>query len=167
MQDRDGLDWDNALDRAYRVAFGVLRDAEGARDVAQQACAKALVNLESFQRRCPFPHWVRSIAFHLALDEVRKQRPWDGDPDELAGGENPEHAAASQESASALHRCLARLTEHQRIIFLAKHLDQMKGAEIAAEMNTAEGTVWATLNQSAKKLRECLDRYGIAPGRLQ
>ena len=37
----------------------------------------------------------------------------------------------------------------------------MKGAEIAAEMNTREGTVWATLSQVAENLRRCLNRYGI------
>jgi RNA polymerase sigma factor (sigma-70 family) len=118
------------------------------------------------QGRCAFPSWVRSIAFRLALDAKKGLNPASLDPDELAASENPERAAHGRQAASALLRCLAELTERQRLIFLAKHLDGMKGAEIAAEMNAREGTVWATLNQAAANLRQCLNRHGIDRGAL-
>jgi RNA polymerase sigma-70 factor (ECF subfamily) len=166
VADHRSFDWEMALERAYRVAFAILRDAARAKDVAQQACFKALVKLDSFQGRCSFPSWVRSIALHVAFDEKRGLGRLDGDPDELPGNEDPEHRAASQQSSEALLRCLAELTERQRLIFLAKHLDQMKGAEIAAEMNTKPGTVWATLHQATANLRLCLNRHGIDRGVL-
>ena len=166
MADHRAFDWETALARAYRVAFAVLHDAARAKDVAQQACFKALVKLDSFQGRCSFPSWVRSIALHLALDERKVLDRLDGDPEELPGNDDPERGAASQQASDALLRCLAELTERQRLIFLAKHLDQMKGAEIAAEMNTKDGTVWATLHQAATNLRLCLSRHGIDRGVL-
>lgn len=167
MPETDGFDWETALARAYRVAFAVLRDVPRAREVAQQACFKALVKLDSFQGRCSFPRWVQSIAFYLSLDLKQRPGPVGSDPDELPGAGDPEHAAIAHQSSSALLRCLAELTERQRLIFLAKHVDQMKGSEIAAEMNTREGTVWATLNQTAANLRRCLDRHGIDRGAIQ
>lgn len=166
MADPVGFDWETALARAYRAAFAVLRDASLAEEVAQQACVKAFVRLDTFEGRCAFPSWVRSIAFHLALDAKRHLSASTIDPDALPGGGNPERSAAEGETSSALHRCLSELTERQREIFLAKHLDGMKGAEIANEMNAREGTVWATLHQAASNLRRCLDRHGIGPGAL-
>ena len=166
VADDGAHDWEAALARAYRTAFAILRDAPLAEEVAQQACFKALVNLDSFQGRCSFPSWVRSIAFHLALDTKKRLGPASLDPDDLVASGNPEHGAASRQHSSALLRCLAELTERQRLIFLAKHLDGMKGAEIAAEMNAREGTVWATLHQAAANLRECLNRQGIDRGAL-
>jgi RNA polymerase sigma-70 factor (ECF subfamily) len=157
----DDLDWDQALARAYRVAYAVLRDADRARDVAQKACVKALVHLSSLQERRSFPGWVRRIAYHLALDAWQAPPLTGDDPDALAGTKDPERDASARQAARALHRCLAKLTEHQREIFLAKHLDQMKGADIAAELGAKEGTVWATLHQTATKLRRCLEEQGV------
>lgn len=161
MPDHRSYDWETAFERAYRAAFGVLRDAPRAEEVAQQACFKALVNLDSFQGRSSFPRWVQSIAFRLALDMRKKLGTPGPDPDHLAGTEDPERQVVMRQAGDAFFRCLAELTDRQQQIFLAKHLDGMKGAEIAAEMNTREGTVWATLNQAAENLRRCLSRYGI------
>lgn len=161
MPDGDDLDWDQALDRAHRVAYAVLRDADRARDVAQQACVKALVHLASLQERRSFPGWVRRIAYNLAMDAWRALPPAGEDPDALPGARDPERDASTRQAARALHLCLAKLTENQREIFLAKHLDQMKGADIAAEVGAKEGTVWATLHQTASKLRRCLEEQGV------
>jgi RNA polymerase sigma factor (sigma-70 family) len=161
VPDHPSYDWETALARAYRAAFGVLRDAPLAKDVAQQACFKALVKIDSFQGRCSFPRWVQSIAFYLALDVKKSQAPPGLDPNDFTGTDDPERQAVIGQASDALLRCLAELTDRQQQIFLAKHLDGMKGAEIAAEMNTREGTVWATLSQVAENLRGCLNRYGI------
>jgi RNA polymerase sigma-70 factor, ECF subfamily len=166
VPDHGSYDWEMALERAYRVAFAILRDAALAEEVAQQACFKALVKLDTFEGRCSFPSWVRSIAFPLSLDAKAALTPSSVDPEELEGSGDPEREAHGHQTASALHRCLDELTERQRLMFLAKHLDGMKGAEIAAEMNTKEGTVWATLNQAAANLRGCLDRHGVDRGVL-
>jgi RNA polymerase sigma-70 factor (ECF subfamily) len=161
VPDHHGIDWETAFLRAYRAAYGVLRDAALAEEVAQEACVKALVKLDSFLGCGSFPGWVRKIAHNLALDVKRSQRPIGPDPDALEGGDDPEAGAFSREACDALHRCLDELTEQQRLIFLAKYLDGMKGAEVAIEANVREGTVSATLSQTAANLRKCLGRQGI------
>ena len=161
MPDHPALDWETAFDRAYRAAYGVLRDAALAEEIAQEASVKALVRLDSFRGSGSFASWVRTIAHNLALDAKRGSRPTGPDPDDLAGDDDPEDAAFSREACDALHRCLGEVTDHQRQIFLGKYLDGMKGAEVAAEVNVREGTVWATLDQTRNNLRRCLEQYGI------
>jgi RNA polymerase sigma-70 factor (ECF subfamily) len=165
----DGIDWETAFDRAYQGAYGVLRNAALAEDVAQDACIKALARLDSFRGRGSFAGWVRKIAHNLALDALRARRPIDPDPDpdDFPGGDDPEAGAFSREACDALHRCLGELTDHQREIFLGKYLDGMKGSEVAAEVDVQIGTVWATLHQSTANLRSCLSRFGIDRGALQ
>jgi RNA polymerase sigma-70 factor (ECF subfamily) len=167
VPEHHGIDWETAFSRAYRAAYGILRDAARAEEVAQEACVKALVRLDSFAGRGSFAGWVRKIAHNLALDVKRGLAPPGPDPDALEGGDDPEAGAFSREACDALHRCLGELTEHQRLIFLGKHLDGMKGAEVALEANVREGTVWATLSQTAANLRKCLGRQGIDRGALQ
>jgi RNA polymerase sigma-70 factor (ECF subfamily) len=161
VSDSSELDWESALTRAYRRAHGVLRDAQLAEEIAQQACLKALAHLNTFAGRGSFAAWVGSIAFHLAIDARKRVLADPIDAELLPDRDDPERNAGEREATDALLRCLEGLTEHQRRIFLAKHLDGLKGAEIAAEMRLREGTVWATLNQSAANLRRCLDRHGI------
>jgi RNA polymerase sigma-70 factor (ECF subfamily) len=161
VPDPDGIDWEAAFDRAYRAAHGVLRNGALAEDVAQEACVKALVRLDSFKGTGSFPSWVRKIAHNLALDVKRGLGPPGPDPDALEGDDDPEAGAFSREVCDALHRCLGELTEHQRLIFLGKYLDGMKGAEVALEASVQTGTVWATLSQTAANLRKCLARQGI------
>jgi RNA polymerase sigma-70 factor, ECF subfamily len=161
VPDHHGIDWNTAFDRAYRGAYGVLRDAALAEEVAQEACVKALVRLGSFRGTGSFASWVGKIAHNLALDVMRGSRPIGPDPDTLEGDDDPEAGAFSREACEALHRCLGELTDQQRLIFLSKHLDGMKGAEVAIEANVREGTVWATLHQAAASLRRCLAQHGI------
>lgn len=164
-----GIDWETAFDRAYRAAYGVLRDRALAEEVAQEACIKALARLDSFRGRGSFAGWVRKIAHNLAIDALRRRRPIDPglDPDAFPGDDDPEAAAFRREAGDALHLCLAELTDHQREIVLAKYHDGMKGREVALEANVEEGTVWATLSQSARNLIECLAQRGIDRGVLQ
>jgi RNA polymerase sigma-70 factor (ECF subfamily) len=163
-----GIDWDTAFDSAYGAAYGVLRDPALAEDVAQEACIKALVRLDSFQGHGSFQAWVWKIAHNLALDALRSRRPIDpdADPDAFAGGDDPAAGVFSRKTCDALHRCLGELTDHQRLIFLGKYLDGMKGTEVALEANVETGTVWATLSQTAEKLRKCLGSQGIGPEAL-
>ena len=111
---------------------------------------------------------MRAIAFHLALDVKKGLGKIDPstDPSDLEGSGNPAPGAFLRTESDALQDCLSRLTEHQLIIFFAKHLEGMKGPEVAEEVGVAVGTVHATLHQVAKKLRRCLEGHGIAQGLL-
>lgn len=155
------MDWEAAFTRAYGAAHAVLRDAARAEEIAQEACLKALVKLDSFAGHGSFPSWVRTIAFKLALDARKGLPPGGPDPDRLAGVDDPEVGASSREQSAALYECLSRLSDRQRTIFLDKYHLGMKGAEIAADVGVREGTVWATLSQATANLRRCLEGHGI------
>ena len=169
MRASSSIDWDAAYERAYRDAYGVLRNRALAEDVAQEACIKAWVHLDTFAGRGSFAGWVRRIAHNLSLDALRGRRPIPSglDPDELEGDDDPERTAFARQERNALHGCIAELPPQQRGIVLARFLDGMKGAEIALEANIREGTVWATLVHAYRNLRRCLEQHGIERGALQ
>ena len=50
---------------------------EGAEDLVQQVCVKALTNLHQFSGKVPFSHWVSRIAVNTCLNQIRheKRRP--------------------------------------------------------------------------------------------
>src|SRR5260221_3917391 len=72
---------------AFRVAYGVLRHAADAEDVAQEALLKAYRNFESLREPTRFRGWLVRIAFRMALDRWRSvKRREKGE----APGEQPE-----------------------------------------------------------------------------
>src|SRR5258707_10226785 len=71
---------------AFRVAYGVLRNAAEAEDVAQEALLKAYRNFGRLRERTRFRGWLVRIAFRMALDRWRSaKRRGEGEE----GGEGP------------------------------------------------------------------------------
>jgi RNA polymerase sigma-70 factor (ECF subfamily) len=56
---------------AFRTAYLVVRDADTARDVAQEGFIRAYRNLHRFRPGSAFRPWLLRIVTNLALNEVR------------------------------------------------------------------------------------------------
>src|ERR671937_27453 len=73
---------DRAIDQAYRahatevyrVAYGVLRDADDALDATHDAFARAWERWEQYDSQRPLRAWLHGIVVHLALDRLRRRR---------------------------------------------------------------------------------------------
>src|SRR5919107_5564705 len=73
---------DGAIDQAYRdhapdvyrVAYGILRDAEEAVDATHDAFARAWERWEQYDSQRPLRAWLHGIVVHEALDRLRRQR---------------------------------------------------------------------------------------------
>src|SRR2546423_461617 len=62
--------------RAYRLAWSILRDAEEARDVSQEAFIRLFQAAGSFGGRARFSTWFYRLLVNLCLDQRRKTRWW-------------------------------------------------------------------------------------------
>jgi len=60
---------------------------------------------------------------------------------------------------SIFSRCLKRLTEKQRLIFVMKHYNQLKYAEIAETLDIAVGTVKSLNYKAVRNLRVLISPY--------
>ena len=67
--------------RAYRLAWSILRDAEEARDLSQEAFLRLYEAAGSFRGTARFSTWFYRILVNLCLDARRRRRWW-----HLAGG---------------------------------------------------------------------------------
>src|SRR3954463_11810033 len=73
---------DRAIDQAYRdhapdvyrVAYGILRDADEAVDATHDAFARAWERWEQYDSQRPLRAWLHGIVVHQALDRLRRQR---------------------------------------------------------------------------------------------
>ncbi len=67
------------LVRAYdqsvlRLAMNLLRSAEDARDVYQEAFLRVYRNLHSFRFDCSFHTWLYRIVTNICLDQLRRRK---------------------------------------------------------------------------------------------
>src|SRR5579871_459592 len=67
------------LVRAYdqsvlRLALNLLRSAEDARDVYQEAFLRVYRNIHSFRFDCSFHTWLYRIVTNICLDHLRKKK---------------------------------------------------------------------------------------------
>lgn len=133
---RDGRLFDELYRRSRRKVFGVcfniLGEASAAEDACHDAYVRAWERIDSL-RGSNFTAWVRRIAANRCYDELRRTRP-----DEL-DGHHPEPVADDQIEGAVIARqelnraidVIASLDEHQRRVFLLRHLDSRSYDEIS------------------------------------
>jgi RNA polymerase sigma-70 factor (ECF subfamily) len=170
-----GLSVDDALERefaervaesgtlAFRVAYGVLRRAEDAEDVAQEALLKAHRSFRSLRRRDRFQPWLVRMAFRMALDRRRGDRRRlrrdalalaPGDPPEVA--ESAETALERRERRAHVHAAVDALPERLRLVVLLAAIEEHDLDEVARLLEVPVGTVKSRLFRARALLAERL-----------
>ena len=157
--------------RAYHIAFDFSRDREEAKDLSQEAFLKAFTNLKNFDGRSSFYTWFYRILVNLCLDYKRRQKrgPASSFDETVESQMEPSHDPVKPRSPDQQvwarqisHRvgeALEALPARQRTAFVLKNHQGLSIKEIAALMDTAEGTVKVHLHRAVVTLRERLAEF--------
>ena len=140
------------LERLYRERYVAFRNTfttitgspEAARDVVQEAFARALRQRKKFRGDSSLETWVWRIAFRVAFSDRRgREAEWQEelDPDVPDPAGDPRLADA-----------VRALAPRQRLIVFLRYFADLSYTEIAAVCGIAEGTVAATLSQAHRAL---------------
>jgi len=151
--------------RVASIAWGIVRNAHDAEDLAQEAFVKAFQSIGRFKEGEPFGPWIYRIVTNLALDVVKHRSRFRHEEltetEPAARRDNAELGAVSNELASRIDRALESLPENQRVVARLYLVEQFDHGEIASMMGLSEGTVRSHLSRARKKLKEQLaDLYG-------
>ena len=147
------------------IARGIVRNAQDAEDLAQEAFVKAYQNLGRFRSEEPFGPWIYRITTNLALDvlkhrkRVRHEEITESEP--AARRDDADLPARSNEIARRIDEALQQLPEMQSVVARLHLVEQFEHREIAGMTGLSEGTVRSHLSHARSKLREKLtDLYG-------
>ncbi len=135
---------------SYRVAHRMLGSREEARDVAQEAMARAYARWPSVQDKAPA--WVGRVSTNLALDLIRKQRR--STPADLRPTGDPAPAASER---ADLVTALRRLPRRQRDVVVLRYLADLSEAEVASSLGCSVGSVKQHAHRGLAALRRSLD----------
>ncbi len=152
--------------RAYRTAWLILRNAEDARDLSQEAFVRLYQSAGRFRGESRFSTWFHRILVNLCLDHRRKWRLWRlrADLDEgaieriPAEQANPVDTLGRDETVRALWAAVARLPPRPRAVVVLMAQEGLETREIAAILDTSESTVRVHLHRAVRALREALGR---------
>lgn len=143
----------------YAYLVRMVRDAELAADLTQDAFIRAYRACGSLDDAAKARAWLYQIAHRVALDEIRRRRiirfvPWSGE----ARGAAPsaERLAMDSRLSSEMERALGRIPERQRSALLLAELCDLSGLELAATMGTSHVAARALLTRARESLRRAL-----------
>ena len=137
----------------------MVRDADLAADLTQDAFVKAYRAYASLQKDENARAWLYQIAHRVALDEIRHRRiirmvPWTGES--RGAAPSAEHLAMDLRLSGPLERALARIPERQREALLLAEVHDMTGLELAATLGVSHVAARAILTRARESLRRAL-----------
>ncbi len=177
IADRDEAAFDVLVERyqgrAYRLAWSLLRNAEDARDVSQEAFLRVYRTAGRFRGEARFSTWFYRILVNLCLDHRRRGSWWRRllVRDDGAGG--PERAVLERQPAPLadpgetvgrtqlmfrLWAAVDRLSPQQRAALLLHVQEELPTGQIATVLGCSEATVRVHLHRAVGVLRKTVRR---------
>ena len=146
--------------RMKGLARNLLGNQSDAEDAVQETFLKVQRAISGFRGQSSFVTWTFRILINTCYD-VRRSRMR---KKEVSGEESEEHAIPERRAPGAhpslrlaLERALARLSGHQREVFLLYEVEGFRHAEIGAMLDISETASKNTLFQAKKNLRAMLE----------
>jgi RNA polymerase sigma-70 factor (ECF subfamily) len=146
--------------RMKNLARNVLGNPVDAEDAVQETFLKVQRSIASFRGQSSFVTWTYRILINTCYDarrsRMRKKEVANDDSEETLRIE-PRAPSAHPSLKMALERALAKLTRHQRDVFLLYEVEGFRHAEIAGMLDMSETASKNTLFQAKKTLRQMLE----------
>jgi RNA polymerase sigma-70 factor, ECF subfamily len=159
--------------RMKNLARNILGSSTDAEDAVQETFLKVQRGIASFRGQSIFVTWTFRILVNTCYDARRsrlrkKEVAADDEQNRGDAAPRPEPRApvAHPSLRLALERALAKLTRHQRDVFLLYEVEGFHHAEISSMLEISEAASKNTLFQAKKNLRQMLEppRAGDAAG---
>jgi RNA polymerase sigma factor (sigma-70 family) len=156
------------------VALAVSADVQQSEDIAQEVFLLAWQRLRQMKGPASFLPWLRQVARHRAIDEIRATRyrertqpQWD----ELVAGVASEDAGIpetliARDDAAVLSRAMDEIPADSREVLLLYYREGESGRRVAALLGVSEAAVRKRLQRAREGLRmETLRQLSLAADR--
>jgi RNA polymerase sigma-70 factor, ECF subfamily len=152
-----------------RVANSLTRNHADAEDLVQDTLVRAYRGIERFDGRHPRA-WLLTILRNTHINRNRRRRPEllrdpDGATDQLTAAPAQDHtdAGVDRELDAEIVSALESLGEPFRRVIELVDIDGLTYAEAASVLDVPVGTIMSRLHRARARIRNRLDRAGLAP----
>jgi RNA polymerase sigma factor (sigma-70 family) len=162
---------------ARRIAMGIVRDVETAREMASEAILQAYLSLGQLQDFERFQSWLHGIVLNVCRAHLRDLGRAPLSLEEIMGGlrfeaipmgsiePDPQEAAEAKELHRMVLDAVEALPPKSRAATLLYYYDQLTVREVAATLGVSVSAVKIRLHSARGRLRETLLPTHEAPGR--
>jgi len=167
-------------DYLFRYALRHFNDRQAAEELVQETFLAALQAIDRFEGKSTLRTWLTGILKHKIIDRIRKiprdpladlRNPelqdsypfeelgqWKNEEAQKPWNVSPEKIAEQKEFMSVLEKCLSRLPDRMRNIFLLREVDGFNRKEICEQLELTSSNVGVLLHRARLALRECLQK---------
>lgn len=164
-------------DFLYRFAFVRVRNAETAEELVQETLLAALSARHRFRGRSSERSWLTAILKRKVVDWIRvsvrrketvepladtiaegfftTSGKWKTKPDEWATAD-PGHELTRAEFLEIFSKCLSKLPERLRQVFVLRYMDEKSSAGVCQDAGVTAANFWVMLHRSRLRLSRCL-----------
>jgi RNA polymerase sigma-70 factor, ECF subfamily len=157
----------------YSTAYRIIQNPEEAQDATQEIFVKLYRSLESWDSmQSRFSTWIYRLATNHAIDywRIRRRRSESQLDDEGAESSCSEIAEAGAirspykrmealEQVEEIRRCVDRLPDLQKKVFILRYFQEMKLEEIAGMEECSLGTIKTSLFRATHSVRRSLRKF--------
>ena len=152
--------------RVFAMAYSILRNKEDALDIVQEAFLRLYRKADLYKEGSSFQAWLLQITRNLCVDHYRKnirnkkelESPKALDELQLAAAPDPA-VGLGAEMKDIVSRCIEKLANRQRMVFVLRHVDELQFNEISQTMNISVGTVKSLHFKAVQNMRKWLSPY--------
>jgi len=164
--------------------FACLRvgDRETAKDLVQETFLSALQNVESFRGESSPETWLTAILKNKIIDYYRKRKSaksvplidengaseldkyfdeegeWKSSAGPVSWNASGYQILRSKEFLEILQKCLSKLSDHGRSVFVSKYLDELDSEEICKQLEVTTSNYWVIMHRAKLQLRQCIEK---------
>lgn len=156
------------IDRAYAIAFSIVKDEFEAQDITQEAYLTVFQRINTIEDSTRIEAWIAAIVRNKAIDYTRKNHPElftdiessvddedfsYADTIEAKGREYyPDEQIEQKETKRLIWEIIGELPEKQKQCIILRYQDDLKIKDIAVEMGLSEATVKSCLKYAHRKI---------------
>lgn len=148
----------------YTLAISIVKDAQTAEEVTQDAFLKAYKSLDKFEHRAKFSTWLYKIVTNEGLKQIRKkQLKYVDDISELNDYEFSEvnssiQGLAEKEQKFYINKSLQRLLPNDSLVLRLFYLDEQNLNEISEITGFTTSNVKTILHRARKRFYSVLKK---------
>lgn len=162
-------------DKAYRLAFSLMKDESDAQDVVQEAFLNMYRKLDTFEGRSKFGSWMYRVVTNAALMRLRAQKrrgevSLEEDDSEFREDDyyvatvpewrvRADEAAENRELRDKIIEAVDELPPKYQTVFLLKEVEGLSLKEIAEVLDMSVGGIKSRLHRARLHLRATLEPY--------
>lgn len=146
----------------YGWVVRIVRDPGIAEDLTVETFWRVYRARGQFRPDGNFAGWTRRIATNLALDHLRRRRPEQSLPDQLAEPRSPDQVL-QREAREAIQQAFHRLPAKLQAAATLALIEERPYDEIASALGISIGAVKLRVFRAVRILRDRLTQLGVTP----